>query len=101
MQPLKSRSLVFFFQPDCHFCHEVAPFVDEFEAKYGTEIAVLRLNIQARPEWTIGGWSPSGSPAFAYTENRALVASWEGPLDLQGMEAMVTGRLAPQRRRRS
>jgi conjugal transfer pilus assembly protein TraF len=47
----KNHVLFFFFRSDCPYCHMFAPYLREFEAKFGLKIEAVSLDGGALPEF--------------------------------------------------
>lgn len=86
--PPVSRNLYFMFSPWCSHCHEAMKHLTEYQRRHGYRIPIIRLNLSLR-DWTIDGWSPDKTPAYALLEGGKLVRRHEGLMNLSELEEFL------------
>lgn len=71
------RTVYFFTSPHCGACEAFKPAIEDFTAKHGGEVIVLRCNPMLK-EYEFGRWRVKYTPTVVVTERGHLVGKVEG-----------------------
>lgn len=86
--------LYFHFQPGCPACAEAEPHLVAWQKKRRFLFPVVRLNVGLK-DWKTGGYEAKATPGYALVVNDEAIATHEGPLTTEEVEAFVRDALAP------
>ncbi len=84
--------LVYFWAAWCGPCRLVSPSVSWAAETYGDRLKVLKMEVDPNQE-TVKAYKVEGVPALRLLKNKEVVASYEGAITKQQLQAFIEGNL--------
>ncbi len=85
----KQPVLVYFWAPWCGPCRLMAPMMETVAADYGDRLKVIKMEVDPNPT-SVKTYKVDGVPAFRLFQSGEVVASVEGAIPKQQVEAFLT-----------